>query len=270
MNLVPAKSSHVIVTAQLNQKRYKLLRVDFGKDGSLYVSFPYFRHRLGILGVVTIPPNGQITSQKNLEEKGRVTSHLVKYSHHPSGLALFSQTDIVRSEVRRQSVPLDRQEGHIFSVLVQGLESFEEADERRDVGSSPKRTAITFPFLSPPEPAAIKVVGWWYGLSSLAPEGEAQPSVSPAVTALIRDGRQQEGFLLASPYGDAQRVLFITCEPVPRLDSEPEVLCFYGGFDAPEVTTDPKKETSFLAFKYPASDFGNIKERIDTIDLITN
>jgi hypothetical protein len=266
MNVNAFRSKRVIITIQVGANRYKALQIFFGRDWSLYVSFPYFRHREGILAAATIPGNGQTTSQVNLASAGKVTSHLVKYSHHPDGRAHFSQHGKVRTEIRRQSIPLDRQYGHIFSVLIQGIEGFDKADDNKVAGSSSKRTVIAFQFESLPKPGAIKLVGRWYGLSSLPLGGELQPSVGPILTAQHPDERQQNGFLLASPYSNAQHVLFITCESIPGLGLEPELLTFYGGFDPRDLMDDITKEAGFLAFIYPASDFEKLKKTIGTVD----
>jgi hypothetical protein len=64
--------------------------VFFGKDGDLFVTFPYFRHREGILSICRLQANGENQTTVNLEQGGKVTSHRVKYSHHLSGRAHFS------------------------------------------------------------------------------------------------------------------------------------------------------------------------------------
>lgn len=252
---------------EIGGQRWKILQVFFGADRSLFVSFPYFKHREGILAAATIPGSGQITSQINLESTGRVTSHPIKYSHHPDGDAHFSQDGKIVTQIRRRAVPLDRQRGHIFSALIQGLTGFDKADSKREISCSPSRTAITFQVPGPPEPEAIKLVGRWYGISSL-PIGGAMPlAVGPIVTAQRPDGCRQDGFLIASPRGNAQHVLFMTCELIPRVGPEAELLCFYGGFDSPEVLNDPNKQAGFLTVMYPVSDVQSLKKTIGTVDL---
>lgn len=260
------RSERIIVTIQVGAERYKVFQVFFGRDRSLYVSFPYFRHRVGILAAATIPANRQVMSQVNLQEGGRIASHLVKYSHHPDGRAHFSQDGKVRTEIKRQSIALDAQWGHIFTVLIQGLEGFDRADDTKDAGSSPKRTSLTFGVGGPPETEAIKLVGRWFDVSRLLLGGQMQPTIGPMLSAQDPVGKQQNGFLVASPYDNAQHVLFITCEPIPRLSPEPEVLFFYGGFAAREVMDDTAQEAGFLAFLYPESNAEELKKTIGTID----
>ncbi len=263
MNVNAIRSERIIVTIQVGAERHKAFQLFFGRDRSLYVDFPYFRHREGILSVAKVLA-GQTMSQVSLAEGGKVASHRVKYSHHPDGRAHFSQDGKVLTEIRRQAVALDRQCGHIFSVLIQGLKGFDKADDKKDFGSSTRRTAITFQVPCPLEPGAIKLVGYWYNVSSLPLGIKLLPSIGPKFPA--EDSRQQNGFLVASPYNNPEHVLLIKSYPIPRLGEQRELLCFYGGFDPRELFDDLTKEAGFLAFSYPASDVENLKKRIGTID----
>jgi len=260
------RSARIIVTLQVGLKRYKAFQLFFGRDRSLFVNFPYFRHRTGILAAATIPANGQTTSQVNLQVGGRIASHLVKYSHHPDGRAHFSQDGKVRTEIRRQSVALDKQWGHIFTVLIQGLEGFDEADAIKDAGSSPRRTALTFQLGEKSGPETIKLIGRWFDVSALLLGGQKQPTIGPMLAAQDPEGKQQNGFLVASPYDNVRHVLFITCQPIPRVSPESELLLFYGGFAAPAIMNDTAQEAGFLAFMYPAANADELKKTIGTID----
>jgi hypothetical protein len=103
-NVTAFRSERVIFCVRVGVRCHKVLQIIFAKDGSLFVSCPYFRERTGILAAATIPGNGQTTSQIDLRLGGKVASHLVKYSHHPDGRAHFSQDHKVRTEIRRQSI----------------------------------------------------------------------------------------------------------------------------------------------------------------------
>jgi hypothetical protein len=260
------RSDRVVVTLQIGSKRYKACQLFFGRDRSLFVNFPYFRHRTGILSAATIPANGQTTSQIDLQNGGKIASHLVKYSHHPDGRAHFSQTGKVRTEIRRQSVALDEQCGHIFTVLIQGIEGFDKADPVKDTGTSPKRTALTFQIVDQLRSETTKLVGRWYDVSALVLGGQSQPTIGPVVTAQDPEGKQLQGFLVASPHDNARHVLFITCQQIPRVSAEPELLIFYGGFSAPDTMNDTTQEAGFLAFTYPAADAEELKKTIGTVD----
>jgi hypothetical protein len=208
VKIVAFRSEHTIVTVRAGAARHKIFQVFFGRDRSLFVTFPYFKHGTGILAAATIPGNGQNTSQVDLKVGGKIASHLVKYSHHPDGRAHFSQTGKVRTEILRQSIRLDTQRGHIFSVIIRGLSGFDQADQESDVATTPKRTELTFD-LREFSCSAIKFVVRWYDIAALPLTGGEQPDVGPALTLQAADGKQQNGVLVASPYEDARHVLVI-------------------------------------------------------------
>ncbi len=259
------RSNRNIVCVEVCERRHKVLQVFFGRDGSLFVNFPYFRHRTGVLAAATIPGNGQQTNQVDLAVAGRVASHLVKYAHHPDGRAHFSQHGKVRTEIMRQSLRLNDQRGHIFSALIQGLAAFDEANPAKDIGVSPKRATLNFTFQDVPE--AIKFVGRWFDISELRSQCQAiSNKIGPILATLQPDGRQQMGFLTASGHDNAKHVLLLTCESIPSLGTQPELLNFYGGFDPREIMDNTMKEAGFLAFVYPATNAESLKETIGTID----
>jgi hypothetical protein len=147
--------------------RYKIFQIFFGRDRSLFVNFPYFKHRTGILAAATITGDGETTSQVDLQMGGKIASHYVKYSHHPDGRAQFSQTGKVWTKVKRQSVALDAQEGHIFSLAIQGFQGFETEHDAKDHGSTPKRATVTFHLPESADMKALKWVGRWFNLAEL-------------------------------------------------------------------------------------------------------
>src|ERR1700676_4393613 len=131
-NITAIRSERIVCVAKTDKVRMKVFQVFFGADGSLFVSFPYFHHRIGLLSSCFIPATGTRQAQVNLEQGGKVTSHLVKYSHHADGRAHFSQTGKIVTAIKRQSIALEKQHGHMFSLLIQGLHALEVADPKKD------------------------------------------------------------------------------------------------------------------------------------------
>jgi hypothetical protein len=260
------RSARIIITLQSGAKRHKVLQLFFGRDQSLFVNFPYFRHRMGILASATIPGNGKAESQINLQIGGKIASHLVKYSHHPDGRAHFSQDGKVRTEIKRQSVALSEQRGHIFTIIIQGLEGFDEANVVKDTGNSAKRSALTFQLGDMPGSETVKLVGRLFDVSALSFVGQPQPTVGPILATQDPDGNRRNGFLIASPHDNSRHVLLITCDQVPRVSSESELLVFYGGFAAPPIMNDTAQDAGFLAFIYPAAEAEQLKKTIGAID----
>lgn len=266
-NITAFRSSTIVITVKRGIERHKILQVVFAKDRSLFITFPYFKHRTGLLSATSSLGTGRSESFASLEQGGKVSSHLVKYSHHPSGLALFSQTGKIRSEVRRQSVALDHQEGHLFTVLINGLHAFQRAEGRRDDGHiAPERIVLTFdlPTDSDPE-GTLKIVGRWYDVNRLRFAGPTE-SVGPFIPTIDSDGRTLTAAALASPAEATRHVLLVTCGAIDRLGAEPEMLLFLGGFDPREVMNDTSRDAGFLAFTYPAADAEGLKNKLGTVD----
>jgi hypothetical protein len=265
-NVKAFRSERVVITVQRGIVRHKACQLFFGPDQSLYVSFPYWKHRTGILAAATIPA-GQNSAQVNLAVGGKVTSHLVKYSHHPDGRAHFSQTGKVRSDIKRQSVPLVAQKGHIFTMLVQGIDAFDLANKPQDRGVSLRRASLTFQLEEPGPIESIKLVGRLYDHRSLRFSGQVPTEIEPTISTEELNGARTRGFLIASPFDNATHVLLVTCAEFHRLGPEPEVLIFYGGFSPPQIMTDETREAGFLAFIYPAADAESLRTRIGTVDV---
>jgi hypothetical protein len=266
-NIDAFRSSTTVVTVKRGDDRYKVLQVGFLKDGSVFVTFPYFKHRIGLLSAATSAGTGRSDSLVNLEEGGKIASHLVKYSHHPSGLALFSQTGKIRNEIRRQSVPLDRYEGHLFTVLVNGLHAFKRADARRDQGQiTPDRAVITFELQSDADPrGTLKIVGRWYDVNRLR---FATPTrgEGPFIGTIDAAGEKLIAAVLANPAAATRHVLLITCQTIGLMGEAPEMLMFIGGFDPRDVLNDTSRDAGFLAFTYPAVDAITLKQKLGTVD----
>jgi hypothetical protein len=265
-NIEAIRCERVVCVVKDGDLRAKAFQIVFGRDGSLFITFPYFRHRVGLLSSSSIPATGTRQSQVNLEKGGKVTSHFVKYSHHTDGRAHFSQTGKIITAVKRQSIALDKQHGHIFSLLIQGVHALDVADPVKDVGMSPKRTVVDFQ-VEPSE--AIKFLGRWFDVNKLR-FNNPTPTIGPTLLTTDADGVQRNACLLAGPQANTRHVLAITCEKIPKLAPEPEMFVFYGGFDPAEIMTDPKREAGFLAFIYPLAEADRMRERLGSVDYPLN
>jgi hypothetical protein len=256
-----------IVTAGHHRKIFQCQFAS--RDGSVFVSFPYYRHTTGLVSLVAWPA-GQPSAVLSLELGGKVSSHLVKYSHHPNGRAHFSQDGRVRTIIRKQSVPLDEVEGHLFSLHVQGLENFDVATAAEENASlSPKRTRIRFSF-DEQNPEAVKFVGRLHSASWLQ-QRAANGIIEPIMPLLAPDGRTRPGLVCSTLIGapGQDRCLVLSCEPLPRLDQgRASSLVFVAGFDARAAMADTSQPVSFLALSYPAENVDDLRQRLGSIDLL--
>lgn len=265
MEVKAFRSRQVVITIRADEHQHKIFQILFSKDGSLYVTFPYFTHNNGILATVKVTSAPGCTTNIDLAETGKVASHLVKYSHHPDGRAHFSQDGKVRTEIKKKSVALEDQQGHIFTVLLQGLRAFEQVRAKAGNGTS-QRTTLTFD-VADRFPKAFRIVGRWYWLEDLQVRPRP-PIIGPVVSSVDPDGNRRNAFIVANPKENTRHVLLLTCTVEKALSATTQVLMFYGGFDPQHVIFNARKAASFLAFLYPAEDFEALKKRIGSIDFM--
>jgi hypothetical protein len=57
-NITAIRSELVVCAIRASDLRVKAFQIVFRRDGSLFVTFPYFRHRIGLLSVSAIPATG--------------------------------------------------------------------------------------------------------------------------------------------------------------------------------------------------------------------
>jgi hypothetical protein len=75
------RSQRVVCVVKVSELRAKAFQIGFDKDGSLFVNFPYFQHRTGILSSSEIPATGERKADVNIEHGGK--SHRTASSIHP-------------------------------------------------------------------------------------------------------------------------------------------------------------------------------------------
>lgn len=262
------QSERFIFTVQTNNVRHKICQVFFGKsDGTIYVTFSYFDTKEGIASIGTHTPF-LTSSNINLETSGKVTSHPVKYAHHPDGEAHFSQDGKVKTLIRKQAVALQEVEGHIFTFHAQGLSHFDIDATETDHQPKLNRTILNFDFKDK-NPKAIKIVGRWYGWKEMINRAQGK-FMGPKVHGQTPDGKTFPMFLIGPPkdWPMEKHFLSISCQEINILDKEQEALMlFVGGFDKPSIINDLGQSSSFLCISYPASNYEDLLRRIGSIDL---
>jgi hypothetical protein len=266
------RSDNVVVRTKQGSDVRKIFSVSFSKaDGSLFVSLPYFESSKGLLSVATIP-DGQIEGTIDLKPQGKCSSHNVKYTHHIDGEVHFSQHGKILTQIRRQSVPLRSNKGHIFTILVQGLGHFKAADKPKDnAGPTKKRTNLTLDVTNE-APEAMKFVGRVFDARSIGPmlKGNFSDRIGPFLSYRIEEGDLSNGFLIANPHDlSDQTVIFVTFHKIPRLDAHREAaMTFIGGFDPAEQVVGSVRATSMLVLNYPAENFEELRNQLGSVDYI--
>lgn len=263
------RSERFTISVECGEDRRKLMICQFAKrDGSIFLSFPYFQHTEGVTSLVSWP-GGPASTTLSLEPGGRVSSHLVKYSHHPSGRAHFSQDGRVLTLIKKSAVPLAELTGHLFTLHVHGLNAFEPLSEA-EAGQPPSasRTGVRFT-LGPKCPQSIKLVGMLYRDTELERRAVGG-MVHPVMTVHRPDGTSLSAFVCSTPLGrmGQERCLLVYCEQLPRLDLGRESsMLFIGGFDSAAHMDDLDRDVTFLAFSYPADNLNELRQQLGTIDL---
>lgn len=266
--LISFSSELITVAVSTATHHCKVFQIGFQKrDGSLFVSFPYYRNAFGLLCHATLRAGDVYPRDLNLTGSGgKFTSHKVKYSHHPDGNAHFSQDGKIFTTVRRKSVPLDSAEGHLFTIHIQGLPDYERVspDEMQRAPSA-RKTRIDIKILGEP-PQAIKFVAHWYKESQLAVNASG---TRPWISLTLQDGREHFGAIIKDPFLKSQepRYLLLFIEGTPILDKErTSGLVFLGGFDPHRIALDQTRDSGFLTLSYPTDSYDGLVQTLGSVD----
>jgi hypothetical protein len=263
------RSRQYVFTLTTNLVKKKVFRIWFGKDGSIYIASPYFLEEDGILSRVIIDAGeDKYPRDISLGKSGKVTTHLVKYSHHASGEALFSQDRKIKSEIRKPSVPLNSLEGHFFTIQIQNIDNFADATPKDKDKLSKKRTVYNVNIYDIDKLMSLKIVGRRYHISNLKKTSfnNNQPIIKLIMP--LNNGFAK-GFALFPPeeYLFSEYFIFVSFELISRLSKDYEsVFSFIGGFDDKEIINDYTKNTSFLAMSYPINNIDRLLNEIGSVD----
>lgn len=257
-----------VIAAGVNGKNYKIFQIAFSpSDASLYVTFPYLEGCFGRLGVLKLPAGKGVFEKLTVGEGFPVTSHMVKYSHHPSGQAHFSLTGKVETSIKKQSVPLHAASGHIFTATFQGIHFFKELEGNKSATS--KRGIVIFEF-DETEIPSIKFVCHIYSEQELG-KRVSHKLKSPWTLVHLPNGEKCIGIPLATPvHSDGQRrFLFLAAQVTePSLAGEDKGISFMGGFDQESTVFNHSSETELLMmFVHDSKDFEELSLKFGTIDL---
>jgi hypothetical protein len=266
--LISFNSELITVAVSTVTHHSKVFQIGFQKrDGSLFVSFPYYRNAFGLLCHATLRAGDTYPRDLSLTQSGgKFTSHKVKYSHHPDGNAHFSQDGKIFTSVRRESVPLDSAEGHLFTIHIQGLADYARVSSE-DMQRLPtaRKTRMDIKIVGDP-PEAIKFVAHCYKESQLAVNASG---TQPWILLTLQDGREHIGAIIKNPFLESRepRYLLLFFEGTPLLDKErTSALVFLGGFDPPSIALDQKKDSGFLTLSYPTDSYERLVQTLGSLD----
>lgn len=263
-------ADRVVIAVQNGSMRKKIFQINFkSRDGSLFVTVPYANLGAGRVGIIECPPGDP--DSLSFGENAPVTSHSVKYSHHPDGEAHFSLDGKVFTRIRRKAVPLTAAEGHLFTVMVQGLYRFEDLNEK-DVATL-KRGIIPMPVREGPI-EALKFVGHLYSSIHFAKRLQMPRMDSPFMPLITPDGRRLVGVVLATRLrqSNLQYLLIVSVEAINTIATYSDLyVSLMGGFDPPDRAFDHSRPMSFLIMMYPeVRDFEELRNSVGSIDRLVD
>jgi hypothetical protein len=243
----------VVLLVRVVRTHYKVARITFGKDGSIYVQFPYCIEKSGWIGELPINADHEGPQTYSLTEHGEYVVTDVKFSHHRSGIAQFSKSGVELPDTRRQSFPLNGPIGHVFNLQVFQPHRFTVLEK-----PSPKAKYLALDFPDD-RPASVSWRAEWRRkdsiVSAIEPLGDAGPKsiIKHKVT-----GAENETFFVGQPPGYPLRehILLVTGGPSnPPIGQTSPGMAFLGGWDPHEISAAGEKPQlrGCLAFIYPAT-----------------
>lgn len=251
-----ARQALILIGSSLGT--FKVARISFGVDGSIYVQFPYLKYKHGIVCELPVNPDerGPVTYQ--LGRLGVEVSTDVKFSHHRSGIAQFSKSGLDARLPRRSSFPLDGPIGWLFQLNAYWLSGFCMLERTK---SKDLHLGFGFPRK---HPGGVVVTAQWRRKVDIIANMEPQGGKSgPAAEVMSRHTRARSRvYFLGQPDSSplTDHVLMISGGevPVPK-NLELPAMVFLGGWDRHEVTpaTPEARRAECLAFMYPSAGQGN-------------
>lgn len=171
------------------------------------------------------------------------------------------QDGLVKTEIKKESVSLNREQLHMFTVYAEELGGF---DTPRVNDNTPK---LAFPIYG--GPPGVKMVASWCELRNMS-STDAIHTGSGEIVVRFPNGQSKAGWLVGPPIGNPcdRFALLITPEEISSLATDVgPCLIFLGGFDSGQIALDQSKETSFLLMKYPCTKPEDLRKSIPSIDL---
>lgn len=251
-----------LITGNVKEQRRKLFQIRIWNDGTLYIDFSFFNNPNGLLTELIINPSLEYPAGISLLDKGKIVSHLVKYTHHIDWRAHFSQDWKILTKVKKVAVPIKDLSWHIFTITLQGLDWFHEAE---DVTPSVKKYTYNYDLTRDwLDLEWVKFVGWWIHKDKLWYNSEWSKQIDiPLAYMKVKDRMLWWFYLSSSAWKDY--ILFLSCEFVPWLESSKEpYLSFMWWFDKSEIINNKETETSALFLIYPRE--VNLESIIENID----
>lgn len=227
-------AANTVLLVRMPYAVFKIARISFGKDGSIYVQFPYCTEKSGWIGELPIARGQDGPTTYALTEHGSFVSTDVKFSHHRSGIALFSKSGHDIPSTRRHSYPLNGPIGHLFNLQItdpHGFALLTKADP------TVQYLALDFPDQSP---ATVTWRAEWRRKDSVVDNIQPRGGIAGPKTKVLhrQTGIEEEMVFLGQPEGYAMRehVMLLTGAASERPSgAQGAGMYFLAGWNAHEV-----------------------------------
>jgi len=262
MNLDIVRGEEFTIRVVNKGIKYKIFKIKFyKKDGSIFLFFPYFKHSHGILSILKFPANVKNRQTLHLDEVGKITSHLVKYSHRPDGNVHFSlDKKIFTFKKNKRAVPLSYDIGHIFKLIFKNLDAFE-------IDSNNKKILNIDFFVNTNSKNDFKILCEWKKIPNYNFfDKKLNPIVKTKEGAIEKDKIISQPTYM--PYHDHILTFDLVEKSLESIKAK-DLLLFIGGFDPKFIYDDLTKDFYCLAMMYPAGNYEALGKKIGSQDFIS-
>ncbi|AFM11217.1 hypothetical protein [Turneriella parva] len=229
------------------KQTYQVLKLVFGKDGSIYLSNPYYGKANRLISNMMLEGAGTRTQQGRYKHIGGSLDELVKTSLHTSGHSHTEQIGSRQKFVRKKGPSLRDFTGHLFTIQLKGIQHFTSVSEASFV--SQKRKEKINLRLNSIDGRMYKIVGMLSikkaFLNTMPQLGKT--NLGPVFTQTNPQGLQETNILISPSVSDVfqEKVLVLQITETPKFSTPSQsTWLLYTGFDDPHIVTDVSKPTS--------------------------
>jgi hypothetical protein len=226
---------------------YQVLKLVFGKDGSIYISNPYYEKANRLISSIALEGTGSQTQHGKYEHIGGALDDLIKTSLHTSGHSHTEKIAAGQKFVRKRGPSLREFTGHLFTIQLKGIQYFTPVAETSFVSKKRKeKINLRLNFI---DGLKYKIVGM---LSLKKAYLDAIPKLGTAKLGPVfhqtnPQGLQETNILISPSISDVfqEKVLVLQITETPEFSTpRASTWMLYTGFDHPNIVTDLSKSTS--------------------------
>jgi len=231
------KQNEIYLLLSINKEWYRLGKLFFLKDNSICFAFPQIKDG-GILARSYCPRTTEKTHRIYLEENGKTTKEVVKFTYHANGNVHFSLDGKIYTKVKNKSTPINKKHTHLFSAVYGQPKNLSKITENKYNQYQKKGLARIF---------GNKLSSIYLSFHTFSLEGFD-----------FNKYKTSNDFIVMSK--NEKNVLRITCQ-TNTIEMKEKCFMFVGGFKINQ------NDVSFLTAMYPAKDINLLSMLIGSVDI---